>query len=143
MQQASYWFSSRPTINITFSFTNNHSPYQQFVKFYVKKVCICSIIHLRKLNEQSLLIKVYVKIHVKKICKGFFFEKKSICEVFINLKDNEKPIFNNYNRRYSINHTQHYIKYPKQQSYTLLDIHHYIQLINYNPNQSYNYTIKA
>ena len=86
---------------------------------------------------------VYVKIHVKKLCKGFFFEKKSICEVFINLKDNEKPIFNNYNRRYSINHTQHYIKYPKQQSYTLLDIHHYIQLINYNPNQSYNYTIKA
>ena len=31
-----YWFSSRPTINITFLFTNNHSPHQQFVKFFVK-----------------------------------------------------------------------------------------------------------
>ena len=28
--------------------------------------------------------------------------------VFINLKDNEKPIFNYYNCRYSINHTQHF-----------------------------------
>ena len=57
-------------------------------------------------------------------------KKISICKVFINLKDNEKPIVNNYNHHYSINHTQHYIYYPKQ-------------LINYNPNQSYNYTIKA
>ena len=31
-----YWFSSRPTINITFSFTNNHSSHQQFVKKFVK-----------------------------------------------------------------------------------------------------------
>ena len=46
----------------------------------------------------------------------FFWKKKSICKVFINLKDNEKPIFNYYNRRYSINHTQHYIQYPKLQS---------------------------
>ena len=26
-----------PTINITFSFINNHSPHQQFVKFIIKK----------------------------------------------------------------------------------------------------------
>ena len=31
-----YQFSSKPTINITFSFTNNHAPHQQFVKFFVK-----------------------------------------------------------------------------------------------------------
>ena len=32
----SYWFLSRPTVNITFSFTNNHFPPQQSVKFFVK-----------------------------------------------------------------------------------------------------------
>ena len=37
MYPTSNWFSSRPTINITFSFTSNHSPYQQFIKFFVKK----------------------------------------------------------------------------------------------------------
>ena len=31
-----YWFSFRPTINITFSFINNHSPHQQFIKNFVK-----------------------------------------------------------------------------------------------------------
>ena len=31
-----YWFSSKLTINITFSFTNNHSPHQRFVIFFVK-----------------------------------------------------------------------------------------------------------
>ena len=29
----SYWFSSKPNINITFSFATNHSPHQQFVNF--------------------------------------------------------------------------------------------------------------
>ena len=33
----SYLFSSRPTNNITFLFTNNHSSYQQFMKVFVKK----------------------------------------------------------------------------------------------------------
>ena len=73
----------------------------------------------------------------------FFLKKRSICKLSINLKDNEKPIFNYDNSCYSINHTQHYIHYPKLQSYAILDIHHHIQLINYNPNQSYNFTIKA
>ena len=36
-------FSYRPTININFSFTNNYSPYQQFVNSFCKKVCISSI----------------------------------------------------------------------------------------------------
>ena len=31
-----YWFSFRSTINITFSFINNHSLYLQFVKIFVK-----------------------------------------------------------------------------------------------------------
>ena len=44
MWPTSYWFSSRPIINITFSFTNNHSPYQQFVNFFCKIICITSII---------------------------------------------------------------------------------------------------
>ena len=51
------------------------------------------------------MYRVYL---LRYICTGFF-EKKSLCEVFINLKDNGKPIVNNYNRYYSINHTQHYI----------------------------------
>ena len=33
----SYLFSSRPTNNIIFLFTNNHSSYQQFMKVFVKK----------------------------------------------------------------------------------------------------------
>ena len=32
-----YWFSFRLTINITFSFTNNHSPHQHVIKIFVKK----------------------------------------------------------------------------------------------------------
>ena len=44
MWLTSYWFSSSPTINITFSFTNNHLSYQQFVKKIYKIVCISSII---------------------------------------------------------------------------------------------------
>ena len=36
MWSAFYWFSSRPTINIVFSFTNNYSPHQQFVNIFVK-----------------------------------------------------------------------------------------------------------
>ena len=31
----SYRFSFGPTDNITFLFTNNHSPYQQFIKMFV------------------------------------------------------------------------------------------------------------
>ena len=33
----SYYFSSKPTINITFLFINNHSSHQQFIKKFVKK----------------------------------------------------------------------------------------------------------
>ena len=33
----SYWFSSRTTINITFLFTNTHSPHQHFINIFVKK----------------------------------------------------------------------------------------------------------
>ena len=32
-----YWFSHKPIINITFSFTNIHLQHQQFVKFFVEK----------------------------------------------------------------------------------------------------------
>ena len=37
MWPAYYWFSFKSIINIIFSFTNNHSPHKQFVKFFVKK----------------------------------------------------------------------------------------------------------
>ena len=42
----SYWFLSRTTINITFLFTNNHSPHQHFANIFVKKVCIFNIIQI-------------------------------------------------------------------------------------------------
>ena len=38
MWTTSYWFSSRFTINIIFSFTNNHLPQQQFVKWFVSLI---------------------------------------------------------------------------------------------------------
>ena len=44
MWPTSYWFLSKLTINIIFSFTNNLSPYQQFVKKICKIVCISCII---------------------------------------------------------------------------------------------------
>ena len=36
MWLTSYWFSFRPINNITFSFTDNHLPHQQFVKKFIK-----------------------------------------------------------------------------------------------------------
>ena len=36
MWPTSYWFSFRPTINITFSFSNNYLAHQQFVNSFVK-----------------------------------------------------------------------------------------------------------
>ena len=36
MWPTSYWFSSKSIINITFSFTNNHSPHQQLIKKIIK-----------------------------------------------------------------------------------------------------------
>ena len=36
MWSTSYWFSSKPIINFIFSFTNNHSLHQQFVKNFLK-----------------------------------------------------------------------------------------------------------
>ena len=33
----SYWFSSRPTDNITFLFIYNHLPHHQFIKGFVKE----------------------------------------------------------------------------------------------------------
>ena len=36
MWSTSYWFSSKLTIIITFSFSNNHLPHKQFVKFFIK-----------------------------------------------------------------------------------------------------------
>ena len=44
MWPTSYLFLSRPTINIIFSFTNNYSPYQQFVKFFVKKFIFLALV---------------------------------------------------------------------------------------------------
>ena len=50
MQTTFYQFLFSPIIKIIFSFTNNHSPHQQFVNFFCKIICIFSII-LNKLLE--------------------------------------------------------------------------------------------
>ena len=40
------WFSSKPTINITFSFTNNHPSHQRFVKIFEKKFVSLTLLFL-------------------------------------------------------------------------------------------------
>ena len=42
MWLTSYWFSFKPIIN-AFSFINNYTPHQQFINFFVKKICISSV----------------------------------------------------------------------------------------------------
>ena len=47
MCQTSYWFSFRSTINITFSFTNNHSTHQ-FINFFIKKFVSLALLKKKK-----------------------------------------------------------------------------------------------
>ena len=47
---------SKPTINITFSFTNNQSSHQQFVIFFCKIICIFNIIHSNKYIKDRVSI---------------------------------------------------------------------------------------
>ena len=54
MYPTSYWFSSKLTINIIFSFTNNHSPHQQFVKFFEKKFEFLALFLQESLENISL-----------------------------------------------------------------------------------------
>ena len=72
MWSISYWFSSRPTINITLSFTNitlsftnNYLPHQLFVKKFVKQFVslalflVCDMIGTPNTNEDSLDEYIY------------------------------------------------------------------------------------
>ena len=52
----SYWFSFKPIIN-AFSFINNYTPHQQFINFFVKKICISSITK-NKLTQKNNKKKV-------------------------------------------------------------------------------------
>ena len=54
MWPTSYWFISRPIINIIFSFTINHSPYQQFVKFFVKQFVSLVLLKKKKSNNTAI-----------------------------------------------------------------------------------------
>ena len=69
-----YWFSSKLTINITFSFTNNHSSYQPLVKNFVK-----SFVSLTLFLFDMLLVVLFF----------FFFDNMLIVHLllhqFVNL----------------------------------------------------------
>ena len=59
-----YWFSFRHTINITFWFTNNYSPHQQFVNFFVKMF----------VSLVLLFLKYYICLFWwKNLCEDSFF----------------------------------------------------------------------
>ena len=47
-----YWFWSRPTINITFLFTNNYLSHQQFVQIFVK-LFVSQVLFYSKITSQT------------------------------------------------------------------------------------------
>ena len=65
--------SSRPIINITFSFTNNHSPHQQFVNFFVKQFVSLALFRNQKVVK-LLFVEGYYLFH-----KQSKQEKKGVC----------------------------------------------------------------
>ena len=54
-----YWFSSRSTINTTFSFINNYPPHQQFVKNFIKQ--FVSLVLFNKFYERKKKKKYFSK----------------------------------------------------------------------------------
>ena len=56
MYQTSYWFSFRSIINITFSFTNNHSTHQ-FINFFIKKFVF--LVLLKNNNNKKIKYSQY------------------------------------------------------------------------------------
>ena len=67
MWTTSYWFSYRATINIIFSFTNKHSPYQRFVKYFVTLALF--IFHLMLVHISIFLVVFFFTWISKNMCK--------------------------------------------------------------------------
>ena len=73
MWPISYWFSSRSIVNITFSFTNNYSLHQQFIKNFIKYFVYLAlffisymgwyyaILHLHKSKWCSIWVGIFKK----------------------------------------------------------------------------------
>ena len=64
MWTTSYWFSYRATINIIFSFTNKHSPYQWFVKYFVTLALF--IFHLMLVHISIFLVVFFFYLDFQK-----------------------------------------------------------------------------
>ena len=82
MWPTSYWFSSMPIINITFSFTNNYLPHQQLVKNFVQLFVSLALFnllmnHLRKvlMGKEKKAINILVV---------FSISHKSYVKIFLN-----------------------------------------------------------
>ena len=90
MYPTSYWFSSKLTINITFSFTNNHSPHQQFVKFFEKKFEFLALFLQESFENISLNdswpIFIGVQLNLKNVSKISLTIGLNLLTSLINLK---------------------------------------------------------
>ena len=87
MWPTSYWFSSRSIINITFSFTNNHLPHQQFVKILVKKfVSLTLLKNFLALLLPLQLTNIYIYIYIYYLWDYFLSETVLLCGSEIPLK---------------------------------------------------------
>ena len=71
-------FIFRSIINITFSFTNNHSPHQQFVSLVLlKKIRIM-------LEIQTFLQKKKKKLQTTEVLSSYYINKKVMLMVDLN-----------------------------------------------------------
>ena len=64
MWLTSYWFSSRSTINIIFSFINNYSQYQQFIKQFVSLSLFFTYIFFFGLNYFTNVFTILFYLHL-------------------------------------------------------------------------------
>ena len=64
-----YWFSFRPIINITFSFTNNYSLYQQFIK---KNVSLSLFIFYYSIQQFKIILASKHTLRDNKNCMRAF-----------------------------------------------------------------------
>ena len=67
-----YWFSFRLTINITFSFINNHLPHQQFVKNFVKKFVFLALLFFQFLRKTLSMKSFWENDCFIKMSNGFY-----------------------------------------------------------------------
>ena len=76
MWTTSYWISYKATINIIFSFTNKHSPYQRFVKYFVTLALF--IFHLMLVHISIFIVFFFFFFFLlgfSKICVKFGIRK--------------------------------------------------------------------